>query len=138
MARLAEFAQNNLFLVLALLATWSAVMFYEIRLKAHGLSQVSAADALRIINKGAMIVDVRTAEAFGSGHIVNARNIAFNSLASDRPPLKRKNKVMLTVCENGMDSGKAANALRKAGFENVFSLKGGLKQWRAENLPLVK
>ena len=138
MARLAEFAQNNLFLVLALLATWSAVMFYEIKLKARGLSQVSSADALRIINKGAMIIDVRPAEAFGSGHIVNARNIALASLESDRPPLKRKDKVMLTVCENGTTSSKAANTLRKAGFENAFSLKGGLTQWRSENLPLVK
>ena len=138
MGRLAEFAQNNLFLVLALLATWSAVMFYEIRLKARGLSQVSAADALRIINKGAMIIDVRPADAFGAGHIVNARNIVLKSLESDRPPLKRKDKVMLAVCENGINSSKAANALRKAGFENAFSLKGGLTQWRAENLPLVK
>ncbi|MCZ0955287.1 MAG: rhodanese-like domain-containing protein, partial [Rhodospirillaceae bacterium] len=99
MARLVEFAQNNLFLVLALLATWSAVMFYEIKLKSRGLFQVSSADALRIINKGAMIIDVRPAEAYGNGHIVNARNIALEALESDRPPLKRKSKVLLTVCE---------------------------------------
>ena len=138
MERLVEFAQNNVFLVLALLATWSAVMFYEIKLKSRGLFQVSAADALRIINKGAMIIDVRPAAAFGNGHIVNARNIALEALQSDRPPLKRKNKVLLTVCENGINSGKAASSLRKAGFESVFSLKGGLNQWRSENLPLVK
>ena len=28
--------------------------------------------------------------------------------------------------------------LRKAGYPTVFSLKGGLSGWRAENLPLVK
>ncbi len=138
MARLAEFTQNNLLLVLALMATWSAVMFYEIRLKARGLSQVTAPDALRIINKGAMIIDVRPADAFSSGHIVNARNIDPESLHSRRSPLKRKNKMLLAVCENGADSGRVANELRKAGFENAFSLKGGLNQWRAENLPLVK
>ncbi|MCZ0953756.1 MAG: rhodanese-like domain-containing protein, partial [Rhodospirillaceae bacterium] len=71
-------------------------------------------------------------------HIVNARNIALEALQSDRPPLKRKSKVLLTVCENGINSGKAASSLRKAGFDSVFSLKGGLTQWRAENLPLVK
>ena len=138
MDRLAEFAQNNFFIVVALLASWSAVMFYEIRLKAQGLAQVSSADALRIINNGAMIIDVRPAEAFATGHIVNARNIAAEALQSDRPPLKKKNRVMLTICDNGIASGKAANALRRAGFESVFSLKGGLRQWRAENLPLVK
>ena len=35
-------------------------------------------------------------------------------------------------------AGRAAVALRKAGFDKVFSLKGGLNGWRAENLPLVK
>ena len=138
MERLAEFAANNILLILALMASWTAVMFYEIRLKSRALSQVSSADALRIINKGAMIVDVRVAEAFGAGHIVNARNIGLEALESDRPPLKRKNKVVLTVCENGTSSSRAASSLRKAGFESVFSLKGGLQQWRAENLPLVR
>ena len=138
MERLAEFAGNNVLLILAAMASWAAVMFYEIRLQSRALSQVSSADALRIINKGAMIVDVRSVDAFGSGHIVNARNIGLEALESDRPPLKRKNKVLLTVCENGASSSRAANALRKAGFESVFSLKGGLQQWRTENLPLVK
>ena len=138
MERLAEFAGNNVLLILAAMASWAAVMFYEIRLQSRALSQVSSADALRIINKGAMIVDVRSVDAFGSGHIVNARNIGLEALESDQPPLKRKNKVLLTVCENGASSSRAANALRKAGFESVFSLKGGLQQWRTENLPLVK
>ncbi len=138
MERLAEFAGNNVLLILAAMASWAAVMFYEIRLQSRALSQVSSADALRIINKGAMIVDVRSVDAFGSGHIVNARNIGLEALQSDRPPLKRKNKVLLTVCENGASSSRAANALRKAGFGSVFSLKGGLQQWRTENLPLVK
>ena len=138
MGRLAEFAENNLLLVLALLASWAAVMFYEIRLKSRAVSQVSATDAVRIINKGATIIDVRPTEAFDAGHIVNAKNIALQKLESDDPPLKKKSKLFLTVCDNGSDSGKAANALRKAGFESVFSLKGGLNQWRSENLPLVK
>ena len=44
----------------------------------------------------------------------------------------------MTVCENGIDSAKAAGVLREAGYENVFSLKAGLAGWRADNLPLVK
>lgn len=137
MGRLAEFAQNNFFLVFALLASLAALMFHEIRLKTQGLTHISSADALRIINKGAMIVDVRSAEAFDAGHIVKSRNIVAEHLQSGRPPLKRKNRVVLTVCEDGAVSGKAARSLRSAGHDNVFSLKGGLKQWRAENLPLV-
>ena len=138
MERLTEFVQNNVWLVITLLVSWAAVMFYEIRLKSQGLSQVSTVDALRVINKGATIIDVRSAEAFGNGHIVNARNIGLDALASGQPPIKRKNRAVLTVCDNGSASGKAASSLRRAGYENVYSLKGGLNHWRAENLPLVK
>jgi len=51
---------------------------------------------------------------------------------------KKKDKVLLAVCDNGGLSGKAASMLRKAGYTNAFSLKGGLGGWRADNLPLVK
>lgn len=138
MDQLVEFANNNSLLVLALLASWAAVMFYEFRLKAATVSQVSAADAVRIINKGALIIDVRPSSAYEAGHIVNAKNITMEAIEADQNVHKKKNKPLLTVCENGMTSGKAANLLRKAGFESVFSLKGGLRQWRSENLPLVK
>lgn len=138
MAQMAEFAGNNVLLVLALLASWAAVMMYELRLKSQTTSQVSAADAIRLISNGATIVDVRAPNAFESGHIVNARNITLESIQSDQNVVKKKNKLLLTVCDSGLTSGTAANLLRKAGFESVFSLKGGLKRWRSENLPLVK
>ena len=51
---------------------------------------------------------------------------------------KKKDKILLTVCGDGSSSGRAAGQLRKSGYENTFSLKGGLAGWRADNLPLVK
>jgi len=114
------------------------VMFYEMKLKATTLSQVSTTDAVRIINKGAIIIDVRPDGAYEAGHIVNAKNITFSAIQSNQNVNKKKNKLLLTVCENGVSSSKAANLLRKAGFENVFSLKGGLRQWRTDNMTLIK
>ena len=95
---------------------------------------------MRLINKGALVVDVRKAEDFQAGHIVGARNVAFDRLGQDSELLnkKKKNRVVLTVCESGPTSAKAASVLRKAGYEAVFSLKSGLSGWRSENLPLVK
>ena len=138
MDQLIEFADNNRLLFLALLASWAGVMFYEMKLKATTLSQVSTTDAVRIINKGAIIIDVRPDGAYEAGHIVNAKNITFSALQSNQNVNKKKNKLLLTVCENGVSSSKAANLLRKAGFENVFSLKGGLRQWRTDNMTLIK
>ena len=139
MAQLAEFAGNHYLLVFGLFASWCLVMVYELRLKALSLTSLSAADSVRLINKGAMIIDVRPPEAYQSGHIVNARNIALSELESSKEITKKqKDKTMLTVCDDGASSGKAANTLRNAGFENSFSLKGGLRSWQADSLPLIK
>jgi rhodanese-related sulfurtransferase len=139
MGQLAEFAGNHVLLVLGLMASFALVAAYEIRLKATGVTQVSPSEAVKLINRSAMIIDVRSPEAYRSGHIVNAKNVTLASLTSDPESIKKnKSKVLLAVCDSGAEAGKAANLLRAAGFENTFSLRGGIKGWQAENLPLVK
>lgn len=139
MAQLVEFASNHVWLVTGLVAAWSAVMFYELRLRSQGATHVSAADAVRLINKGAVVIDVRKPDEFQTGHIVNARNVGLDRLQQgDDTISKLKNKILLAVCADGATSGRAAGVLRKAGYENAFSLKGGVVGWRADNLPLVK
>jgi rhodanese-related sulfurtransferase len=139
MAQLVEFANTHVWLVAGLVVALSAVMFYELRLRTQSATHVSAADAVRLINKGALVIDIRKPEDFEQGHIVNARNIALDRLAKDEDAIhKQKNKILLAVCGDGSTSGRAAGVLRKAGYENAFSLKGGVAGWRADNLPLVK
>jgi rhodanese-related sulfurtransferase len=139
MAEIIEFASLHPLLVGGLLASWVAVMFYELRLRAGDVTHVTAADAVRLINKGALVIDVRKPEAFQAGHIVNARNVVLDRLKGEEDAIaKKKDKVLLAVCDNGGLSGKAASLLRKAGYPNAFSLKGGIGSWRADNLPLVK
>lgn len=139
MEQLAEFAGNHTLMVLALLGSFGLVAVYEIRLRASTLTHVSPGDAVKLINKAAVVIDVRDAEAFASGHIVNARNLPLGELLGDPDAVKKnKSKILLTVCDSGLECGKAANALRKAGYESAFSLRGGIKAWRAENLPLTK
>jgi rhodanese-related sulfurtransferase len=138
MAQLVEFAGNHVWLVAGLMAAWVAVMVYEIRLRSQGVTHVTAADAVRLINKGALVIDVRKPEEFGQGHIVNARNVPLDRLQDDNVLNKQKSKILLAVCADGRTAGRAAGHLRKAGYENAFSLKGGLAGWRTDNLPLVK
>jgi rhodanese-related sulfurtransferase len=45
---------------------------------------------------------------------------------------------VVVVCAAGMRSAKAAAQLKSMGYENVQSLAGGLKAWRAANLPIEK
>ena len=139
MAQLAEFAGNHVWLVAGLLAAWAAVMFYELKLRSGGTTHVTTADAVRLINKGALVIDVRKPEEYEKGHIVNARNVPLERVQQDDAAInKQKSKILLAVCGDGASSGRAAGHLRKAGYENAFSLKGGIAGWRADNLPLVK
>jgi rhodanese-related sulfurtransferase len=139
MDQLVEFVSNHAWLVTGLIVALAAVMFYELRLRSQGATHVSAADAVRLINKGALVIDVRKAEEFQTGHIVNARNVGVDRLTQEDDAInKQKGKILLAVCADGVTSGRAAGLLRKAGYENTFSLKGGLAGWKADNLPLVR
>lgn len=116
-----------------------AVIAYEARLKGQGLVSVSSQMAVQLINKGAMIIDVRPAEAFAGGHIVNAKNVPLGKLLGSPDPInKKKDKLLLTVCDTGPTARRAAHALRKIGYGSAFSLQGGLAAWRGDNLPVVK
>jgi rhodanese-related sulfurtransferase len=139
MNQLVEFVGHHPFIVAAVIAALLAVAFYELRLKATSAQQISAADAVRLINRGALVIDVRKPDEFAAGHIVNARNVELDKLAQgDDAVKKQKDKILLTVCDSGTTAGRAADLLRKAGYQNVFNIRGGLSGWRSENLPLVK
>jgi rhodanese-related sulfurtransferase len=139
MGEIIAFANNHPLLASSVLVFLFAVLAYEIRLKGQGLVQVSSPIAVQLINKGATIIDVRPAEAYAGGHIVNAKNVPLGTLVGDADPInKKKDKLLLTVCDTGADARRAANVLRKIGYGSSFSLKGGLTAWRGDNLPLVK
>ena len=139
MGEIIAFVNTHPILASSVVAFLIAVLAYEVRLKGQGLVQVSSPIAVQLINKGAMIIDVRAAEAFASGHIVNAKNVPLNTLVGNADPInKTKDKLLLTVCDSGPAGRRAANILRKIGYGSAFSLQGGLAAWRGDNLPLVK
>ena len=94
---------------------------------------------MRLINKGALVIDVRKPEEFETG--TSSTHATCPSSACSRATTRstsKRDKILLAVCADGSTSGRAAGHLRKSGYENAFSLKGGLAGWRADNLPLVK
>jgi rhodanese-related sulfurtransferase len=138
MDRFLEFAGNNTLLVLALLASFFLVVFSELRRKAGDVTSVAAADAVRLINDDAAVLDLRSAESYSRGHIVNARNVPFDELEGRLDKLANlKSKPVIAVCDSGITSNKALDALKKAGFDNVYNLKGGMNAWNQEGLPIV-
>lgn len=133
-----EFAGNHPLLVSALLFSFFVLIFTELRRKARGLTNVDPQDAVRLINSDAVVIDLRSAEAFARGHIVNAKNIPFDELQANHDKItKYAKKPIVAVCDAGMTSGKVVESLRKSGVDNVYGLKGGINAWTQANLPLV-
>ena len=138
MDKLLEFTGNNTLLVLALMISFFVVIFTELRRKASGLVNVEATEAVNLINNDAVVIDLRSADAFSKGHIVSARNIPSDELDSKMNSLESmKSKPIVAVCDAGVTSTKAVNTLRVAGFESVYGLKGGMNGWSQAGLPVV-
>lgn len=138
MDKILEFTNNNTLLVLALVISFFVVIFTELRRKASGLINIEATEAVRLINNDAVIVDLRSVDAYAKGHIVSARSIPLDELDGRLSNLEDvKSKPIVAVCDNGITSTKAVNTLRAAGFESVYGLKGGMSGWSQAGLPVV-
>jgi rhodanese-related sulfurtransferase len=132
-----EFSSANPWLVSGLFASALALIFNELRLKSRDVGSLSTAMAIRLINDGAMVVDVRDADKFSEGHLGTARNVQEKVLLESPDQVIKKNKQALLVCDTGARSSECVAKLRKQGLDNVFSLKGGLATWQKDNLPIV-
>lgn len=72
-------------------------------------------DELR--KNGAIVLDVRSAGEYQSGHVKGSVNIPLDQIGQKLSKIKSYNKPVITVCASGMRSGVAAGQLRKAGLE---------------------
>lgn len=68
-------------------------------------------------NKGAIIVDVRTAAEYREGHIKGSLNIPLDRLSAEVEKLGKKNAPIITCCRSGARSGSALGILKQAGIE---------------------
>ena len=133
-----EFAGNNPWLVSALVLSVFVLIFTELQRKARGMVNVEPQDAVSLINSDAVVIDLRSPEAFARGHIVNAKNMPYEDLPANMDKIaKFAKKAIVAVCEAGTTSTKVVDSLRKTGLENVYGLKGGINAWTQANLPLV-
>jgi rhodanese-related sulfurtransferase len=139
MERLLDYITRHPFLAGGTAVLALAVLAYEASRARSGGQSVGPMDAVRLLNQGAVLVDVRSQAEFDSGHILDARHVPQDEVAQAAETLKRfKDKVVIVCCESGMRSGAAARVLQGQGFTKVVNLRGGLQAWRTENLPLVK
>ncbi len=92
---------------------------------------------IKMTSANSKIIDVRSAEEFKEGYIKGAVNIDFYSENFENEMNKfDKGETLYLYCLSGNRSGQASEKLSKLGFKNIYSLEGGIKAWKANNLPL--
>jgi len=139
MQRLFEFIGHHPFLAGGAVVAALAVIAVEIKERLQKFAALSAAQAVRLMNQGALIIDLRPQEAFEAGHIGEARNVPAAELESQAESLKKwRDRTVITYCDSGMNGAGAARTLAKLGFTKVFNLDGGLNAWVKDNLPVIK
>ena len=139
MDRLLEYLSNHPLLAGAAGLMAAVVLGYELRQRATAASAVSPTEAVRLMNDGAVMLDIRSTNQFKDGHVSGARNVPGDQIADGAPALQKlKDKVVITCCDSGITSGAAARKLTQLGFKQVYNLRGGLGAWRQENLPVGK
>jgi thioredoxin len=112
----------------------SIVAFFTLAACNAGTSQnlldVDKFEAKLNSSADAQIVDVRTPEEFGSGHLLNASNINIDDAAFDTQIGKLdKAKPTFVYCLAGGRSANAVKKLKDAGFTELYDMKGGFRAW---------
>lgn len=73
-----------------------------------------------LVNNGAIVLDVRSANEFKGGHVKGAKNTPLDELMKHASKIK-KDTVIITCCASGMRSSVAKNTLKSNGFQNVYN-----------------
>jgi rhodanese-related sulfurtransferase len=126
----------NQALLALMLVSGGLLVWPALRRSGGGLS---AAQATQLINRrNAVVLDLRSAEAFAKGHLPAARAVDPEQLAAKLAQLvKNKSTPVLFVCQDGRQSQKAVKTAGEAGYTDAHALQGGLAAWLQAGMPVV-
>jgi rhodanese-related sulfurtransferase len=87
------------------------------------------------------LIDVRTPVEYQTAHVEFARNVPLDQLNAAELMRTRKSSAseyLYVICHSGSRGRQACEMLLKAGFPNVFNIKGGTMACMEHALPIVR
>lgn len=139
MDRLLEFLSHHPWLASGTAFIVALLAVYEMRARAESQFSVSPQQLIRLMNQGALLLDLRPADQYQAGHLNGARQMSGEALLTAGDTLKRhKEKTVVVYDDSGSVGASAVRQLAAQGFTRAFALRGGLAAWRADNLPLSR
>ena len=102
------------------------------------INEISDAQFTEIKDSDYILVDVRTAEEYESGHIQNAVNFDFYSGSFQKEILSLdKSASIVLYCRTQNRSIKTANYLKENGYKEITVIEGGITSWVKNGNDLV-
>jgi rhodanese-related sulfurtransferase len=139
MERLIEYVTRHPLMAGAIVLALVVVVTFESRIRATAFAAISSQDLIRLMNQGALVLDIRKPDEFAAGHVNGAKQLPSDQILAAGENFKRfKEKPVVVYDESGSLSAAAVRQLNSQGFTKAFSLRGGFAGWRAENLPVTK
>lgn len=140
LTRLPQFLGHHILLVAAFVVIVLALIALEVSKQFRGYRELTPAALVQMINRGEpLVIDLSAQADYEKGHVTGSKYVAPSQFDPENKDLaKAKDLQIVTVCKTGVESGKAASRLVKAGFTNVATLAGGINAWKQADLPLAK
>ena len=121
------------FVFSSLLLVYSCQIF-----ESKDIMLISDTQFIEIQDTNYIIVDVRTAEEFESGHIQDAIHFDFYSESFQKEILSLdKSSSIILYCRTQNRSAKTADFLKENGYKEIAVLEGGITSWVKNGNDLV-
>ena len=132
-----EFVSNHYILVSVFVFLLVAFVINEGK---QGGAAITPTNLVNLVNReDAVLLDIRDIKEYGSGHIAGAMSMPVSSIDARIGELDAyKDKPVVVVCKMGQQASATGRKLKTLGFENVRRLSGGMSEWTANSLPVVK
>lgn len=130
-----EFLTENILLILCFVGSGILLAFPSLsKGKNSGLSPAEV--VIKVNDKNAQLVDIRTPKEFATGSLAGSVNIPTEDLMAKLGTLD-KNRPVILVCQTGRRTAQALKDMKGKGFAEVYTLEGGIVAWQAAKLPLT-
>jgi rhodanese-related sulfurtransferase len=110
--------------ILLIAIIFGLISYFRIKKAVTNLTQEQFIEGYR----KAQLIDVREPKEFAGGHILGARNIPQSQMRQRFKEI-RSDKPVYLYDQNGARSGRVALFLKKKGYNELYQLQGGFKQW---------
>lgn len=99
-------------------------------------------DELKVLMQqdGVLVLDVRSADEFASGHIPGALNLNYTRVTAEGRRFTGESRTIVAycACANEMTAARAAVDLAALGIHGAKALKGGWDEWLARGEKIEK